>query len=388
MTSEVTLEHAASPDAVQAARSGRRLHSLTGLRFAAALLVFLQHAANNLELPDDLQQAAVQVPVLTHGTTGVGLFFALSGFVIVLSYGRGFAEGRADRRQFLLRRVARLWPAYLVATTLFIPIGLAKDQPLRYLALMYTGLQSWVPTDGAWQTWNALEWSVSTEAFFYVLFAVVGLRLMRLGRSPGRIVLLWASCWAVLVAVHLVCLVVLDQYFVDFTTYRFPVTRSLEFLMGAAVALLFQQRQGRPLPWRLDLLSAVALVTLVLTTLGPEWRPWHYAVLLVPLFGGTVYWLASSASPVARLLGTRPLQHLGDWSYAFYLLHAMVYLVVGYALRGSGLLTTLPGIAAVVVFCFVVSTALSAAMHLLVERPAQRALLRRWDVDRSPAPDS
>ena len=83
---------------------------------------------------------------------------------------------------------------------------------------------------------------------------------------------------------------------------------------------------------------------------------------------------------MVRLLGSRPLHRLGEWSYSFYLLHAAIYIGVGALLRevAPQLLEHKEQLLPVVAVCFVLSTIGGALMHRWVEVPAQRALLRRW----------
>jgi peptidoglycan/LPS O-acetylase OafA/YrhL len=99
---------------------------------------------------------------------------------------------------------------------------------------------------------------------------------------------------------------------------------------------------------------------------------------MLPLFSFVIYWLATEHGHVARLLSTRVLCTLGDWSYAFYLLHSFVYVIIGNRLRPSGLLGRPSGVLIAVSLSFVVATCASALAHTVIELPAQRRLHRRW----------
>lgn len=87
-----------------------RLHSLTGLRFWAALLVVMYH----------LSAQTGQVPVLSHltafGRTGVTFFFVLSGFVLAWSY----LDRPVALRVFLWRR----WRAAMWGVCAVVLVGL------------------------------------------------------------------------------------------------------------------------------------------------------------------------------------------------------------------------------------------------------------------------
>ena len=97
-----------------------RLPSLTGLRWWAAMLVFLQHIA--LESTGYCLPGSTGRPVactvaqksFMHGFVGVACFFVLSGFLITtLLVREAQAHGSIDLFRFYLRRALRLLPALL-----------------------------------------------------------------------------------------------------------------------------------------------------------------------------------------------------------------------------------------------------------------------------------
>src|SRR4051812_21323168 len=178
----------------------RELRSLTSVRFFAALGVVLYHYAR-----DALGAAPSWLRTLIDsGAIGVTLFFVLSGFILVyVSSGSDLRDPQA-RRNFYVRRVARVYPVYLLAWMLVGIVSIARwttlDASLTYAAkvtAVYGGLaalllQSWVPT--AAPVWNWPGWSLSVEAFFYALFPFLHPLLVRFDARW-----LWASLVAVFV---------------------------------------------------------------------------------------------------------------------------------------------------------------------------------------------
>lgn len=65
-----------------------RLHSLTGLRFVAAFLVFVAHSAESFRAGDTTDLRAPW-RFLFLGGVGVSFFFVLSGFVLTWSHCEG-----------------------------------------------------------------------------------------------------------------------------------------------------------------------------------------------------------------------------------------------------------------------------------------------------------
>ena len=118
---------------------GRRLDSLTGLRFVAAFAVFCGHA---MELGENQWPISLDRLVGQAGTA-VSFFFVLSGFVLAWSARDG------DRPStFYRRRVARIYPAYLLAVLLAAVTMVAvlhEKLPVAHLVPVVLLVQSWVP---------------------------------------------------------------------------------------------------------------------------------------------------------------------------------------------------------------------------------------------------
>src|SRR5947209_5151225 len=93
----------------------KRHEALDGVRFFAALLVFIAHFQGlqlyyNLPFHDFDNER-----VLKLGAIGVTIFFVLSGFLITLSILNGLRSGSAHWiKKFYIRRILRIWPLYLL----------------------------------------------------------------------------------------------------------------------------------------------------------------------------------------------------------------------------------------------------------------------------------
>jgi len=176
-----------------------KIPALTSLRFFAALHVLLFHTR---------AMGAVFGPVWFQrlssiGYTGVTFFFVLSGFILVYTY-----SGRSvTAKKFWSARFARVYPAYAFALLLTLPFFLYGVAHFREIGLPFMAfetahikiaaglevllLQSWVPP--AALSWNAVGWSLSVEAFFYLLFPFLLGRFERL--SKAQLFFTIALCW-------------------------------------------------------------------------------------------------------------------------------------------------------------------------------------------------
>lgn len=144
------------------------LPNLTAVRLLAASLVLFFHLSEGNQF-----QGVPWIirPLLHQGFTGVSIFFVLSGFVLAYNHLDGVRPS-----QFYIARFARIYPLYLFALCWIVVFKLAGTRllytshvstPLLILASVFA-VQTWfpkIPLD-----LNAPGWTISVEAFFYLLF--------------------------------------------------------------------------------------------------------------------------------------------------------------------------------------------------------------------------
>lgn len=351
---------------------GGKLAPLTSLRFAAALLVFAYHAPATQAFGRDY----------TLGQAGVGFFFVLSGFILTYTYSDALTGAVRDVRAFYVARVARVFPAYVVAT-LFALLVLARfggpfwnpaTPAVRTAALLaqLLAVQAWVPDERIYLGINSPAWSVSVEAFFYALFPLLILVLSRASaRSSARAAfgaagLAWTMVTAALLVPHPIAV---------WAAYVFPPVRLLEFVMGMLVAFAFLRGYRVPAPatlWEALALGGVVVAILV----GPRVPvALRYAVWLVPFWAALIAVVAAGAGRVSRALSHPVLVRLGEISYAFYLLHV-------------SMLTIAENVVArpfVSVVALAATLAGATALYAFVERPL-RARIRALVPTRAAGP--
>jgi peptidoglycan/LPS O-acetylase OafA/YrhL len=313
-----------------------KLKALTTLRFFAALHVVVFHMRIVGMLPPGpwwLENFAAV------GYIGVNLFFVLSGFILVYTYG----ETGLTARRFWQARFARIYPAYVLSLVLSAPffffavrnldipfLAWSKQHLSAACALTIALLQSWFPQ--AALTWNAVCWSLSVEAFFYVAFPMVLVWTTGFAsRKLFRGIVFWSL---VSLATSVLYIVVhpdgMDKINSGETTLLWknvlsfnPLLRLPEFLVGVFAGRLFlSAKNNRKLATPLVLLGAVMVVTLVLVADRIP-RPLISAGFLSPAFASIIYGLALRPR-WAGFLETGPLVLLGDASYSLYLLHSTV----------------------------------------------------------------
>lgn len=338
----------------------RTLPSLTGLRWGAALVVFLYHV-HNFGLvggaPGDVLGIAVGA-----GTAGVSFFFVLSGFVLAWS-----SSPRDTARGFWRRRFARIYPLHLATALLALALAatvapsLAPSGPGELLANLLL-VSSWNPA--WWQAVNPVSWSLVCEAFFYLLFPLL-VRMLR-PATAARLRLVLVLC---LVAV--VLLPLLAPVAPPHLLYAWPLARLPEFAIGVVAGLLVRdgawRGPGVRVSWCLALggfllaplatadFAHAAFTIVGVTALVP-------AMALADLRGARSAW------------ASRSLVRLGEASYAFYLVHLLVIRTVDAVWPPDPAADPVTGSA---IALAVLGVALAAAilLHRAVEVPLRRLIV-------------
>lgn len=345
------------------------LRGLTGARGVAAWLVVLYHVRQSLALPDGV------IAALAKGYLAVDFFFLLSGFVIWATYAERIREGRwAAVPDFLLRRIARIWPLHLVMLAFAVGIALllvATGRPLdpRFdftdLPAHILLVQNWrgpLTADGRALDWNDPAWSISCELFAYLLF-------------PAFAMLVdwrkWPSAGIVAAITALVALMAGVMAWNGLTTIgqdiaRFGLLRCVvEFCCGTGIAALWVRYRDTPsVPVAIGVAVALLGVATFLTGAISETASMPVA------FAATLFALAVVANARGNPLASRPLHYLGEISFATYLSHSLLWKAYKLAFVADIDAVPWPTMA---MFLLVVLVA-SIGLYHLVERPAQRRI--------------
>lgn len=278
---------------------------LDGVRGAAISLVVLQHTfgAGRVDL----------------GFAGVGLFFALSGYLITsLLLDEHAARGRVSLPRFYLRRAARLLPALFLAVAacdlLFLALGDHGPIGGSAFALTYSANYAQVLWPASMPGFGP-TWTLAVEEHFYIVWPVALLYLTRRwGMRPALRATLGvcviALLWRTVLAVATVRLPLLE-----IGTFE----RSDALLYGCAAALAV--RLGwRPPRWTLAGGSVVVLIVM--------FSPDTYVsavtsqALLAVGAAAVVVGLDCRPSAHARsVLSARWIAEIGVLSYGIYLWH-------------------------------------------------------------------
>jgi peptidoglycan/LPS O-acetylase OafA/YrhL len=304
--------------------------ALTGLRGFAAVLVVVYHYAASPHL------AQPYTPI-GPGYLGVDVFFVLSGFLMALNYGEGFRRGfsRAAYRNFLGKRLARIYPLYLFATLGVFVLGMAGFAAGAHSVANLIGNLSLAESWGlgrlpglSWLTAPLVgpAWSISTEAAAYLLFpALVAMAVYRSKTSA-----------ALAGAVSFAALILLVAMPAAWKAQAFPARGPLDISNGADVWPLVRCLADFTiglLAWRL---RPAILPTLkgglgwaLLATAAALWFVPYRDLAMVPVVALLIIALSDTTARVARVFANRIAVFFGNISYALYLLHFPVLFIIG-----------------------------------------------------------
>ncbi|MFD5787647.1 acyltransferase family protein [Streptomyces sp. NPDC087866] len=357
-----------------------RLPSLTGLRFPAALAVFVHHAFLPIVplrlLADDGTADRLAGWFTQAGGLGVTFFFVLSGFVLTWS-----ARDNDTTRGFWRRRFVKIYPLYVVTWALAVSLFAMYYTSVRLAVANLFMLHVWVPQYMTNFSVNAPSWSLAVEAVFYLAFPFL-LRAFR--RIDPRNLKYWITgAFAVIAATPVLAYALfpdspritsghessVSQYWFS---YVLPPVRMADFALGILVALAV--KHGR---WR-NIGMAWSALLLAASYAATAYVPYLYgqrAVMIVPIV------LLIAATATADIEGratwfrSRAMIWLGEVSFAFYLVHYIVLCSLRWALGEDRMFST-PATVAMMAGAAVTSLLMSWALYAWVEKPFVRKYSR------------
>ncbi|WP_204018245.1 acyltransferase family protein [Sphaerimonospora thailandensis] len=375
-----------------------RLPSLTGLRFFAALLVFLFHASlSNSPIPpndpinpfaDPTLAGTYEKALLNTGYIGVSFFFVLSGFVLTWSAVPG------DRKPaFWRRRIVKIFPNHLVvfAASLLLFAGASISSVAHWLPNMLL-VHTFFPQPQINLSMNPPSWSLGSELLFYILFPLLIIPVRRI--REGR---LWG--WAAVMVVGTAAVQLAATYLVPDTPksaitpisdmqfwfgYLFPPGRLFEFALGMLLARIVLI--GR---WPRGIGIGVSLALMAVGYAAGFFVPFQYtfvAATIIPIGALIASVAAADAAGRRTWLRSKTMVWLGEVSFGFYLVQGVTIFYVRSLMDGATF--GIPGALAVIVGFFVLSLLAGWLLFRFVEAPAMRRFGRGRSASRpAPSPD-
>ena len=294
----------------------RRYEVLDSWRGIAAVLVAFLHVP--------IVHALHDVAGFQHLQLFVDFFFVLSGFVICHAYGERL-DGSGDLGRFVLRRFGRVWPLHAavlggfvlletVKLVVFSGTGLSGNgQPFtdgRSVESIVTNLlmiQSF--NIHGMTTWNGPAWSISTEFYTYLLFALVAALLPRRTMLYAGIAAAGAAVVATMPADWL------------YTTHEYGFARCVYGFFTGVVAYRLHRGGFGIGSGTVAEVGVLALLAAFLIVAAPG--PVSLGAPLV--FAAVILVFAGETGALSTMLRTPLPRLLGRWSYSIYMVHTLLF---------------------------------------------------------------
>jgi len=294
------------------------IRSLTGLRGIAALLVAILH----IHQPSGDNWLST---FFRHGYLAVDLFFVLSGFVMALTYGVMFREGFSGKAYgiFLAKRLARVYPLYLILTVTFAGLAVMVGAQWVYgknFAFVVAANLALVQAWGMAPSLTPAAWSISTEWAAYLLFPWLAIGVLH-GRRT------YVCIWAVICAGSIAALALNNSHFIrpngpggygplDVTRFDSlgPMVRCIaSFSLGITAYRLRGVPSIRKWLENSNVSSLLCIITLGLACIP------NADVFVVMTFPALVTSLSLHKSGISSFLSSKATYSLGLWSSSLYL---------------------------------------------------------------------
>ncbi|MFN4363282.1 acyltransferase family protein [Chryseobacterium hispalense] len=292
-----------------------KISQITFTRFVAAMAIVISHFNKDLFL----YKIRFIADIFLRANVGVSYFFILSGFIMIIAYHR---KEKIGYRDFYRNRVARIYPLYVVGLLLYF-VTRYYDFSFYKTFLYLSGVQSWIP--GKALILNFPGWSISVEFLFYLLFPWLYNYLYSKGNK---------SIWVIAVLIWIGTQVFSNLY-TNSLSYKgphtdshefihyFPLWHINEFLIGNLAGLLFvRNRREKNHDLAIALLFIGILLSLIFIPLN-----FHNGLMAV-FFVPVIYLISCNNGVISKVFSLKPLEFLGEISYAIYIIHIPVLYIV------------------------------------------------------------
>jgi len=203
---------------------------LNTLRFVFMMMIFLHHI--------DLYPGG--------GSLAVSAFFILSGFCLSLGYGEKTIQEDFDYIGYLKKRLAKFYPIHWIYLAVFVVLGLLLNPcfqiPLRPLSANVLLMQSWVPEQDYYFSFNAVSWYLCDAVFLAFIFPLLFPAINKLFNQQK-----WMLLGLMLALYVLMVVFIPGGPLRKSLLYINPLGRCFDFVLGILIYHLLMFLKQKPL---------------------------------------------------------------------------------------------------------------------------------------------
>jgi peptidoglycan/LPS O-acetylase OafA/YrhL len=289
-----------------------KLNHLTFTRFLAAIAIVIFHY--NLKSWPFTHIKLYHI--FRNANICVSFFFVLSGFVMIIAYGRN-KEKVIETSKYYLNRVARIFPVYIFAL-LLSSLNRGFLVNIKAFVLDVFLIQAWFPNYVL--KVNSPGWSLSVELLFYFLFPLMFNYWYR--KANLKII-------AIVIVGFWIVSQIVSNYLYQSSFYQgplstsnrflyyFPLLHVNEFLVGNLVGFVYLTYRYHDRNLDIPVILTMGLVLFALTfSSSLIIQNGMGCVLFAPL----VLLLSMNTGYITKLFSHRFFIFLGEISYSIYIL--------------------------------------------------------------------
>ena len=275
------------------------------------MMVFGVHLGQHITIP-----GSVGV-FFSKGSTGVGFFFILSGYLAFVTLERletRYSSFRLMMVYFWIRKMIRILPLYyLVIAFYFVFFSITDSVPkdssglywIKYLLFLNTSVQS----DNVF--WNNLGavWSISCFVFFYLIAPICYKAIRKYWISWGTVIISYG----------------IMKCIDDRQIYNTPIRSLFYFFLGALAYLAVKEKKEK----QIAIFLSILLLFCILTGGG--------TAIVAPCLA-VMYIVVTRGVTISNKVLFRVINFLSMISYSIYLDHAAVIEVMDHLKMPHGLM--------------------------------------------------
>lgn len=307
-----------------------QIKSIQVLRAIAFIGVFLWHTEKGI--------------VKGTGNWGVCIFFILSGFLLTIRHYEDGSNNKGSSIQesfrFAIKRVSKLYPFHIAMMLFTVPFELMREDNnvVRFLLRATANVclvQSWIPNDTYFWSFNWVAWYLSSYLFLLFLFPVLMKYIGRFKYFIFDIILVFLI--QVLTSGILNHILIDNHVCETFPLYWFvyinPVFRLGDFIIGMCLGLFYIKNTHKER--KVDKVGAtvmevvwLCMVCFVFIFVQNEPIPfetwWSRTQLYIPVSTFTVWVFAANRGVITEFLVQKLFVRVGDLSVYGFLTHQVV----------------------------------------------------------------
>ncbi|MDX1949279.1 MAG: acyltransferase [Rickettsiales bacterium] len=341
------------------------ISSLTFFRFLTAFIVFLFHCKIHLNFSTNIKFID---KFINNGAVFMTGFFVLSGYIMCYVYKNKDFSKRNEVLNFYLKRFAKIYPTYFLGSILYFSLiqpntPYTSEEWIRIIINDIFLLQAIFPKMFHLGI-NGGTWSISVEAFFYLLFPLI---ILIYSKKPIKLIFL-GFLMAIIVNINVISDSESKGYY-----YSNAFMRLNEFFIGIGFYLLTSNNKLDKLPFILKSPFFIFLVIFCLTTLKQSEAIYSYMglnIVIAPLFGLLLFSLSINNN--SFVFNNRYTNYLGKISYSFYIWQ---FIAIEF---GRGLIKLDINNWLIIIIVFMLNILIASISYFLVEEKFRKIIINRF----------